>query len=72
VRRRLNKYGGYTLEPFDPNYVDPDPPPLPAEQQPSPAYFGTADWWRSMPRSQPTFSADERLRAFYQSLRFRF
>jgi hypothetical protein len=62
----LNKYGGYTLEPFDPNYVDPDAPPQPVNQRESPQCNG--NWWKSMPRSQPTFSANERLRGLYQSI----
>ena len=69
----INKYPNYDSEyrAFQPGFRDEDLPPLPpAGQQPSPAYFGTSDWWRSMPRSQPTYSADERLRGFYQSLDF--
>jgi hypothetical protein len=59
----------YRLDVFDPNFRDEDLPPPPAEQQPSPmSYFGTADWWRSMPRSAPTYSANDRLRGLYQSL----
>jgi hypothetical protein len=60
----------YRLDVFSPNFVDDDAPPQPISQ-PEPVR-ANADWWRSMPRSQPTSSADERLRAFYQSLRFRF
>jgi hypothetical protein len=57
----------YTLLPFDPNYVDIDAPqPPPPEPLLPPQANG--NWWRSMPRSQPTYSADERLRGFYQSL----
>ena len=62
----------YRLDVFDPNFQDEDLPPLqPAGQQPEPAAPRcNGDWWRSMPRSQPTFSANERLRSLYQSLDF--
>lgn len=49
--------------------VDPDAPPPPAAQHPEPPRCN-GDWWKSMPRSQPTFSADVRLRGLYQSLDF--
>ncbi len=62
--------GNYRLDVFDPNFRDEDLPPL---QQPEPAAPRcNGDWWRSMPRSQPIFSADERLHGLYQSLDFAF
>jgi terminase large subunit-like protein len=56
----------YRLDVFDPNFVDEDAPPQPVGQREPPRCNG--DWWKSMPRSQPTFSANERLRGLYQSL----
>jgi phage terminase large subunit-like protein len=61
----------YTLDPFQPDFVDLDAPPQPAAQQLEPPRCN-GDWWKSMPRSPPTFSADERLRDFYRSLDFAF
>jgi hypothetical protein len=57
----------YSLDAFQPGFVDHDASPPPAAQQREPVRCN-GDWWKSMPRSQPTFSADERLRDFYQSL----
>jgi hypothetical protein len=42
----IHKYGNYTLEPFDPNYQDPDA--LPAEQQPSAADQRLLDYYRAL------------------------
>jgi hypothetical protein len=66
----VSTHSGYTLEPFQPGFVDYDARPQPAAQQPapSPAYFGTAEWWRSMPRQEPTYSANERLASLYRGL----
>jgi Phage Terminase len=62
----------YRLDVFDPDFRDEDLPPLqPAGQQSEPVRCN-GDWWKSMPRSQPTFSANERLRGLYQSLDFAF
>ena len=64
----------YSLDAFQPGFQDLDAPPQPAQQGPElsdvPLYNG--DWWRwrGVPRSQPTFSADERLRALYESIDF--
>jgi hypothetical protein len=65
----INKYPNYDTEyrAFQPGFRDEDLPPLPPAEQPEPPRRD-GNWWRSMPRSQPTFSADERLRDFYQSL----
>jgi hypothetical protein len=60
-------HSGYTLEPFSPTYRDSDLPPLP-EREPRTPVRANGDWWKSMPRSQPTFSADQRLRSLYSSL----
>jgi Phage Terminase len=61
----------YRLDVFDPNFVDEDAVPTPPAPAPEPPR-ANGDWWKSMPRSQPTFSADERLRGLYQSLDFGF
>jgi hypothetical protein len=68
----INKYPNYdtTYRAFQPGFVDEDLPPLqPAAQQPEPPQCN-GNWWKSMPRSQPTYSADERLRGLYQSVDF--
>ena len=57
----------YSLDAFQPGFVDRDAPPPLAAQQREPVRCN-GDWWKSMPRSQPTFSADERLRDLYQLL----
>jgi hypothetical protein len=69
----INKYPNYDTEyrAFQPGFRDEDLPPLPPAGQPEPPRCD-GNWWRSMPRSQPTYSADERLRGFYQSLDFAF
>jgi hypothetical protein len=63
----LSKHGGYTLEPFQPGYVDADrvtPPPQPL----APPRCGP-DWWKSVPRSQQSIpSADDRLRQLYGAI----
>jgi hypothetical protein len=67
---------GYTLEPFDPNYVDPDvPQPGTNRQQPElldNLPQNLAEWWRwkGATRQQPTYgAADENLRRLYISFR---
>ena len=65
-----NQYS-YRLDVFDENFRDEDLPPLPPAEQPEPVQCN-GNWWKSMPRSQPTSSADDRLRGFYQSLDFAF
>ena len=42
----INKYGNYTLEPFDPNYQDPDASP--PEQRPSAADQRLLDYYRAL------------------------
>jgi hypothetical protein len=63
----------YTLAPFAPDYQDPDAAPPPASQELGPPRCdGT--WWKSMPRAQPSSSADKKLNELYRGLEtaFRF
>jgi hypothetical protein len=64
----INKYPNYdtSYRAFQQGFVDEDAPLQPVNQPEPPQCNG--NWWKSMPRSQPTFSADERLGGFYQSL----
>ena len=57
----------YSLEPFAMDYRDSDLPPLP-EPEPRAPVRANGDWWKSMPRAQPTFSADQRLRSLYNAI----
>jgi terminase large subunit-like protein len=59
----------YRLDVFDPNFRDEDLPPAGQQPELAPPQCND-DWWRSMPRSQPTFSANEHLRSLYHSLDF--
>jgi hypothetical protein len=61
---------GYRLDVFDPDFIDEDRRQPPAKQQPAPTgqYFGTNQWWREMPRQEPTYSANERLLQGYKML----
>jgi hypothetical protein len=73
VLRELSAYLGYdhTYRAFQPGFVDEDVvQPQPAAQpEPSAArFFGTADWWRAMPRATQTTSANEKLRQLYAAL----
>jgi hypothetical protein len=54
---------------FDPNFRDEDLPPPPDPELLLPPQCN-GNWWKSMPRSQPTYSANERLRGLYQSIDF--
>jgi hypothetical protein len=57
----------YTLEPFALDYRDSDLPRLP-EPEPRTPPQANGNWWKSMPRSAPTYSANERLRSLYSAL----
>jgi hypothetical protein len=65
----INKYGNYdvSLRAFDPAYVDPDARSAAAQPPPEPPRCN-GDWWRSMPRSQASTGANERLRKLYRGL----
>jgi hypothetical protein len=41
----LSKHGGYSLEPFQPGFIDYDAKPAAAEQPPEPPR-ANGDWWR--------------------------
>jgi hypothetical protein len=58
---------GYTLDPFQPGFRDRDLPPV-AEPEPLPPPQANGNWWKSMPRSQPTSAAADRTRDFYSAL----
>jgi hypothetical protein len=68
----LGQYGsydyGYAAWSCDPQ-VNGDLPQQSAPPPPEPPQ-ANGNWWRSMPQSQPTYSADERLRGGYQSVDF--
>jgi hypothetical protein len=65
----INKYGNYdvTLRAFADDYVDPDSKAAAAQPPPEPPRCN-GDWWRSMPRSQASTGANERLRELYRGL----
>ena len=64
----INKYPGYdpTFRAWQPGFVDEDTPPSP-QPQPEPVLCN-GNWWKSMPRSQPTYSANDRLRSLYNAI----
>ncbi len=57
---------GYRLDVFMPDFQDEDTRP-PQQPQPEPVQCN-GNWWKSMPRSQPTFSANDRLRSLYNAI----
>jgi hypothetical protein len=69
-----NQHGGYTLLPFDPNYVDPDATPQPPAAQPDAArFYGTSEWWRATPAAQQPItssSANDRMKSLYGGFEF--